>query len=140
MRVHATSHARPTTTAAIPAKMREETIVRAEVDRLVHTLETFGPLRRETLARLSGARHWHRAELDRALRAGAREGRIRRRLGDFVEASYGVPDEAASEPGPSGAPRDQDAALPQERPRSRNQRRRPGHVIASSTQVITKTP
>ena len=56
---------------------RDETTTRAELKRVTHALETFGPMRRDSLVQACGTRHWHTGEFNGALRTGIREGTLR---------------------------------------------------------------
>jgi hypothetical protein len=62
-------------------------MLRAEVKRIVLTLEMRGPLRREVLPRECSASHWHPGELNAALGVAIREGRVRELPFGFLAAA-----------------------------------------------------
>ena len=107
----ATATTRSTVTASAPhPSTREEIMSRAEIRRIAQTLETFGPMRRDSLARACGARHWHPGEFSRALRAGAREGTLRELSFGFVAAAQERPRGPSTETRRTTAPAAHDGA------------------------------
>ena len=70
---------------------RDEIMTRAELKRITHALETFGPMRRESLMHACGARHWHTGEFNKALRTGIREGTLRELSFGFIAAAQQRP-------------------------------------------------
>jgi hypothetical protein len=97
-------------------RARDRIVVRAELNRIVRTLEMTGPLRRDVLSRACGARHWHTGGLSAALRAGIREGRVKELPFGFVAVAQ-TPRQAR----PTGARR-RDA--PEAHPRRRGDKTR----------------
>lgn len=59
----------------------------AQIHQLVRALSALGPLRRDSLARISHANRWRDGCLDAAISEGIRQGKLRRLPFDFLAAS-----------------------------------------------------
>ena len=76
-------------------RRHEEAVIQAEVKRLVHTISPYGILRRDFLARSSGAEHWP-GGFERALQAAVEQGRLEARPFGFYRRVR--PDRGATKP------------------------------------------
>ncbi len=76
-------------------RRHEEAVIQAEVRRLVHAIRPFGILRRDFLARESGAERWA-GGFERALQASVEQGRLEARPFGFYRET--CPDQGATQP------------------------------------------
>jgi hypothetical protein len=65
----------------------QEAIRSAEVARLVHALNSFGPLPRASLPRMSHAERWRAGSFEAAVGEAIRQGKLRELPSDFLAAN-----------------------------------------------------